>query len=100
MLKSIHSKTNDSYIKLPKPNVYPHLNITIVFSTKQTSGVLVYFGYLGHLVAELFMGRIRVSYDIRNSPGSVIFSSNRVNDGEGIKKLQKINKTFVCRKYS
>jgi hypothetical protein len=74
MLKNIHSITNDSYMKLPKPNVYPRSNITIVFSTTHNSGVLVYFGHLGHMVAEIFMGRIRVSYDVGNSPGSVMFS--------------------------
>jgi hypothetical protein len=83
MLKSIHSITNDSYMKLPKPNVYPRSNITIVFSTKHNSGVLVYFGHLGHMVAEIFMGRIRVSYDVGNSPGSVMFSYDTVNDGKG-----------------
>jgi len=84
MLKSVHSKTNDSYIKLPKPNVIPRSNITIVFSTTHSSGVLVYFGHLGHMVAEIFMGRIRVSYDVGNSPGSVMFSYDTVNDGKNI----------------
>jgi hypothetical protein len=84
MLKSVHSKTNDSYIKLPKPNVIPRSNITIVFSTKHSNGVLVYFGHLGHMVAEIFMGRIRVSYDVGNSPGSVMFSYDTVNDGKNI----------------
>lgn len=84
MLKSVHSKTNNSYIKLPKPNIYPRLNLTIIFSTKQSNGILVYFGHLGHMIVELFMGRIRVSYDIKNSPGSVIFSYDAVNDGEKI----------------
>ncbi|CAF1126727.1 unnamed protein product [Rotaria sordida] len=90
MLKSIHSITNDSYMKLPKPNVYPRSNITIVFSTIHNSGVLVYFGHLGHLVAEIFMGRIRVSYDVGNSPGSVMFSYDTVNDGK-VHELQLIS---------
>ncbi|CAF3326924.1 unnamed protein product [Rotaria socialis] len=90
MLKSIHSMTNDSYMKLPKPNVYPRSNITIVFSTTQNSGILVYFGYLGHLVAEVFMGRIRVSYDVGNSPGSVMFSYDTVNDGK-VHELQLVS---------
>lgn len=82
MLKSIHSVNSDSYVKLPKPHVIPRLNITISFSTTQSSGVLVYFGNLGHIVAEIFMGRIRVSYDVANSPGSVMFSYDTVNDGK------------------
>jgi slit 2 len=82
MLKTIHSSSNDSYMKLPKPNVIPRSNITISFSTTQSSGVLVYFGHLGHMVAEIFMGRIRVSYDVGNSPGSVMFSYDTVNDGK------------------
>jgi slit protein 2 len=82
MLESVHSKTNDSYMKLPKPNVFPRLNITIVFSTTQQHGVLVYLGHVEHIVAELFMGRIRVSYGVGNSPGSVVFSYDTVNDGE------------------
>ncbi|CAF0996746.1 unnamed protein product [Adineta ricciae] len=89
-LQSVHLKTNNSFIKLPKPNLYPRLNITIVFSTKQSSGILVYFGHVGHLVAELFMGRIRISYDVDSSPGSVIFSYDAVNDGN-IHELQLIS---------
>ncbi|CAF2689089.1 unnamed protein product [Rotaria sp. Silwood2] len=90
ILKNIHSTTNNSYIKLSKPNIYPLLNITIIFSTIQSNGILVYFGYLGHIVAELFMGRIRISYDIGNSPGSVMFSYDTVNDGK-IHELQLIS---------
>jgi hypothetical protein len=84
MLKSIHSETDDSYMTLPKPNVIPRSNITIVFSTTHSSGVLVYFGHLGHMVAEIFLGRIRVSYDVENSLGTVLFSYHTVNDGKNI----------------
>ncbi len=84
MLKSIHSETDDSYMTLPKPNVIPRSNITIVFSTTHSSGVLVYFGHLGHMVAEIFLGRIRVSYDVENSLGTVLFSYDTVNDGKNI----------------
>ncbi|CAF1141757.1 unnamed protein product [Rotaria sp. Silwood1] len=90
ILKTIHSNTNNSYIKISKPNIYPYLNITMIFSTVQSNGILVYFGYVGHIVAELFMGRIRVSYDIGNSPGSVIFSYDTVHDGK-IHELQLIS---------
>lgn len=81
-LKTVHLNANDSYIKLSKPNIYPKLNITMVFTTKKTNGILVYFGYIGHIAAELFMGRIRVSYDMGNAHGSVIFSYDTVNDGK------------------
>ena len=90
MLKSIHSVSNDSYLKLPKPHVIPRSNITISFSTTQSSGVLVYFGHLGHMVAEIFMGRIRVSYDVSNSPGSVMFSYDTVNDGKMIDTVHRM----------
>ncbi|CAF0961305.1 unnamed protein product, partial [Didymodactylos carnosus] len=90
MLKSVTLNTNDSYIKLQKLNVYPRSNITIVFSTTNSTGVLVYFGNIGHMVAELFMGRVRVSYDVGNSPGSVMFSYDTVNDGK-IHELQLIS---------
>ena len=89
MLKSVHSLSNDSYMKLPKPNVIPRSNITISFSTTQSSGVLIYFGHLGHMVAEIFMGRIRVSYDVGNSPGSVMFSYDTVNDGKTMIKFDR-----------
>ncbi len=83
ILQSVHSETDDSYMKLTKPNVIPRSNITIVFSTKHSNGVLVYFGHLGHMVAEIFIGKIRVSYDVENAPGTVMFS-NTVNDGKNI----------------
>ena len=92
--QSVPLKTNTSFIKLPTPHLYPRLNITIVFSTKQNSGVLVYLGHLGHLVAELFMGRIRISYDVDSSPGSVIFSYDAVNDGKI--NLSIVDHQLIC----
>ncbi|CAF4205393.1 unnamed protein product [Rotaria socialis] len=89
-LKSVHANRNNSYMKLSKPTIFPHLNITMMFSTIQNNGVLVYFGHMGHIAAELFMGRIRVSYDIGNSPGSVLFSYDTVNNGK-IHELQLIS---------
>ena len=88
MLKSIHSRANDSYMILPKPIVYPRLNITLVFSTKQNRGIIMYFGHVEHLVAELFMGRIRISYAVGNAPGSVMFSYDIVNDGNPLPRIE------------
>ena len=45
--------------------------------------------------AELFMGRIRVSYDIGNSPGSVVFSYDTVNDGKRKKMIVRMNEN-IC----
>lgn len=95
ILASVHAKENGSFIKLAKPTVYPRLNLTMVFTTTQSSGILVYFGHVGHLVAELFMGRIRVSYDLENSPGSVIFSYDAVNDGRRVAKLHEMTRSTL-----
>ena len=55
---------------------------------------------MGHMVAEIFMGRIRVSYDVGNSPGSVMFSYDTVNDGrrDQVMFLILINKNMYLGK--
>ncbi|CAI9733149.1 homolog 2 slit-like isoform X1 [Octopus vulgaris] len=76
---SLHEE--DSYIKLPPLQVDPKANITIVFSAKQDNGILLYTGFEQHVAAELFRGRIRISFDVGNYPVSSMFSFKTVNDG-------------------
>lgn len=51
----------------------PEANITMIFSSSQQDGVLMYFGAQDHLAVELFNGRIRVSYDVGNHPVSTMY---------------------------
>lgn len=60
----------------------PEANVTIIFSTTQQNGVLMYDGNNEHFAVELFNGRIRVSYDVGNYPTSTMYSFEMVADGK------------------
>lgn len=49
--------------------------MTVVFTTTQENGILLYDGHSEHLAVELFNGRIRVSYDVGNYPVSTMYRS-------------------------
>ncbi|XP_055874290.1 slit homolog 2 protein-like isoform X2 [Biomphalaria glabrata] len=80
-LSSLTFKEKDSYVKLMKIDFRMETNITIVFSTKSHNGILLYAGEQQHVSVELFRGRIKVSFDIGNYPGSTMYSYERVDDG-------------------
>merc|ERR1719347_1451971 len=56
------------------------LNLTVVFKTKERSGVILYHGDKDHLAVELFHGRVRVSLNVGNDPASTMFSYAVLND--------------------
>ena len=56
--------------------------MTLLLSTRQRHGVIVYHGVDEHLAVELFLGRLRVSYNIGNYPVSTMFSYEQLSDGE------------------
>lgn len=80
-LTSISFKNNKSYVELEPLQTKPYTNVTIVFSTLATNGILLYDGYEEHIAAELFHGRLRISYDIGNHPVSSMYSFEMVSDG-------------------
>ena len=43
--------------------------------------MIVYHGVDEHLAVELFLGRLRVSYNIGNYPVSTMFSYEQLSDG-------------------
>lgn len=76
----------------------PEANVTIVFSSTQQNGILLYDGHMEHLAVELFNGRIRVSYDVGNHPVSTMYSFEMVTDGKyHIVELLAIKKNFTLR---
>lgn len=64
---------NKSYVELEPLHTKPEANVTVVFSTTQLNGVILYDGVSEHLAVELFNGRIRISYDVGNYPVSTMF---------------------------
>ncbi|KAJ2939855.1 hypothetical protein O0L34_g6554 [Tuta absoluta] len=89
---------NDSLVELEPLRTVPQANVTLVFSTTQTHGVLMYFGDNEHLAVELFNGRIRISYDVGNHPTSTMYSFEMVSDGAYHKaELLAIKKNFTLR---
>ncbi|KAG6461521.1 hypothetical protein O3G_MSEX012680 [Manduca sexta] len=97
-LTSLTFSHNDSLVELEPLRTVPQANVTLVFSTKQHHGVLMYFGENEHLAVELFNGRVRVSYDVGNLPTSTMYSFEMVSDGNYHKaELIAIKKNFTLR---
>lgn len=97
-LTSISFMHNNSFVEMEPLRTKPEANVTIVFSSVQQNGVLLYDGYNEHLAVELFNGRIRVSYDVGNYPVSTMYSFEMVSDGRyHMVELLAIKKNFTLR---
>ncbi|CAB0005017.1 unnamed protein product, partial [Nesidiocoris tenuis] len=72
-LTSLSFSYNTSFVEMEPLRTKPEANVTMVFSTAQEYGVLLYDGQSEHLAVELFNGRIRVSYDVGNYPVSTMY---------------------------
>jgi len=81
-LSSISLLEKDAYVSLPPLAHRPRVNVTLVLSTRQQQGVILYHGVDEHLAVELFQGRLRVSYNIGNYPVSTMFSYEQLSNGE------------------
>lgn len=90
---------NSSLVELEPLRTRPEANVTIVFTTTQENGVLLYDGQSdGHIAVELFNGRIRVSYDVGNYPTSTMYSYEMVADGKShMAELLAVKKNFTMR---
>lgn len=97
-LTSLSFVHNTSFVELEPLRTKPEANVTIVLSTTQQDGVLLYDGQNEHLAVELFNGRIRVSYDVGNYPVSTMYSFEMVSDGKyHVVELLAIKKNFTMR---
>lgn len=90
---------NSSLVELEPLRMRPEANVTIVFTTTQENGVLLYDGQNGdHIAVELFNGRVRVSYDVGNYPTSTMYSYEMIADGKPhVAELLAIKKNFTMR---
>ncbi|XP_046659132.1 protein slit isoform X2 [Homalodisca vitripennis] len=97
-LTSLSFVHNTSFVELEPLRTKPEANVTVIFSTTQDNGVIMYDGQNEHLAVELFNGRIRVSYDVGNYPVSTMYSFEMVADGKyHIVELLAIKKNFTLR---
>lgn len=97
-LTSLTFLHNNSFAELEPLRTKPEANVTIIFSSTQQNGVLMYDGNNDHLAVELFNGRIRVSYDVGNYPVSTMYSFEMVADGKyHMVELLAIKKNFTLR---
>ncbi|KAK2586210.1 hypothetical protein KPH14_001469 [Odynerus spinipes] len=98
-LTSLSFVDNSSLVELEPLRTRPEANVTIVFTTTQENGILLYDGQNGeHIAVELFNGRVRVSYDIGNYPTSTMYSYEMVSDGKPhMAELLAIKKNFTMR---
>lgn len=74
-LTSLSFVHNTSFVELEPLRTKPDANVTVVFTTTQENGILLYDGHSEHLAVELFNSRIRVSYDVGNYPVSTMYRS-------------------------
>ncbi|KAB7504459.1 Protein slit, partial [Armadillidium nasatum] len=81
-LTRVHFGQNNSFLTLDPLKTKPYSNVTLHFKTSKESGILLYTGESAHLAVELFLGRVRVSYDVGNHPVSNMFSYEVVSDDE------------------
>ncbi|KAJ8682332.1 hypothetical protein QAD02_018124, partial [Eretmocerus hayati] len=91
---------NNSLVELEPLRTRPEANVTIIFTTSQENGVLLYDGHESgeHLAVELFNGRVRVSYDVGNYPTSTMYSYEQISDGKPhMAELIAIKKNFTMR---
>ena len=97
-LTSISFVHNTSFVEMEPLRTKPEANVTIIFSSTEQNGVLMYDGHMEHLAVELFNSRIRVSYDVGNSPVSTMYSFEMVADGKyHVVELLAIKKNFTLR---
>lgn len=90
---------NSSLVELEPLRTRPEANVTMVFTTTQENGVLLYDGKDNeHIAVELFNGRVRVSYDVGNYPTSTMYSYEMVADGKPhMVELLAVKKNFTMR---
>ena len=98
-MTSLSFINSNSLVELETLRTRPEANVTIIFTTNQENGVLLYDGHSGeHLAVELYNGRIRVSYDVGNYPTSTMYSFETLSDGKPhMAELIAIKKNFTMR---
>jgi slit protein 2 len=82
LLTVVNYAYEDSYIEFESPDFEYSFNLTFKITTESEYGILFYHGSTNkkHMAIELFMGRLRVSYDIGNNVISTMFSKAKIND--------------------
>ncbi|XP_067937916.1 slit homolog 2 protein-like isoform X2 [Watersipora subatra] len=78
------SFVQDSFVQAPGLNFSSRHNITVVFTTQQDKGLLFHQGRNSHIAAELYYGRVRVSFspDDAQYNNLLSYSYTTVNDSE------------------
>jgi slit protein 2 len=83
-LETVGFQYEDSYLEFESPDLEYALNLSLSIMTEAEYGILLYHGSKAkqHMAVELFKGRLRISYDVGNSPVSTMFSYAKINDGK------------------
>ena len=74
----------DSFVQSPGLNFSALYNITMVFTTSEDNGLLLYQGRNSHIAAELYYGRVRVSFspDDGQYNNLLVYSYATVNNSQ------------------
>lgn len=73
-LKAIGFQDRSAYVALEPWTADPEGNLTLTITTEEKVGVIAYYGDDAHLAAELYDGRVKVSFYVGNYPASLIYS--------------------------
>ena len=84
LLETVNYQYEDSYLEFESPDLEYPFNLSLSITTEAEYGILLYHGSKAkqHMAVELFKGRIRISFDVGNSPVSTMFSYAKINDGK------------------
>lgn len=76
------SFVRDSYVQAPGSNFSQTYNITIRFTTSSDRGILFHQGDDSHIAAELYQGRVRISFspEVSIYHSLLLYSYTSVND--------------------
>uniref|UniRef100_A0A914VW34 Protein slit n=1 Tax=Plectus sambesii TaxID=2011161 RepID=A0A914VW34_9BILA len=80
-LQAIGFQDASAYVALEPWTAEPEGNLTVTITTEAKVGVIAYYGDDAHIAAELYEGRVKVSFYVGNYPASLIYSFETVNDG-------------------
>ncbi|TMS36256.1 hypothetical protein L596_003465 [Steinernema carpocapsae] len=80
-LRGVGFRNNPSYVGLEPWNADPFGNLTFTLTTSNLTGIIAYYGDKSYLSAELYDGRIKISFYVGNYPASFMYSYALVNDG-------------------
>uniref|UniRef100_A0A0M3HND7 Protein slit n=1 Tax=Ascaris lumbricoides TaxID=6252 RepID=A0A0M3HND7_ASCLU len=80
-LRAVGFAEHNAFVALEPWNTAPVGNLTLTLITTESTGIIAYYGDDAHISAELYDGRVKVSFYVGNYPASHMYSYVTVHDG-------------------